>query len=348
MRPRFFESLIGLALVLAAGTGIAATASALESIPLPRVRPDAAAAPVPPEKPVEAGIPLPRERPRLAAAEPEAASPRPPEKPAPAEASEPTPGTVPVPAAKPQTATPREKPAAPAAPQAPPPVATPSDRPAEPDAQDEARVPGPPEKPPVRLGPPQGAPFFAADAMSPACAPIEEGRVSGRPLKPVEDLSGCLVPALYAVSSVGSERAVALSPEAELNCAMVDRLDTFVEEVMEPAAKDILKSDLVGLGIAGSYVCRPRNGQVGAKQSEHGFANAVDVARFVLADGRAISVAESWKDEGDAGRFLRAVHEKACGPFTTVLGPDSDEYHTDHFHLDLQPRGKDGRTTFCQ
>ena len=32
----------------------------------------------------------------------------------------------------------------------------------------------------------------------------------------------------------------------------------------------------------------------------------------------------------------------------TVIGPDGDEYHRDHVHLDLQPRGAGGQTTFCQ
>ena len=377
MKLRVLEPIVASALIFGAVTAVTAATETGDLVPLPRQRPETVATPLPEAKPAEtkpaetkpaeAGVPLPREKPRLAAAEPEAEAPKPPptpqprQKPAAAESAA-SPG-VPLPEAKPEAApeaeptgaevpVPAEKPAASAETPATGDANVSGDDKKEPtsattegEAVDAAP---PPPPPPVRTGPPQGPPVFAGDAMSPACAAIEEGRVSGRPLKPVEDLSGCLVRAIYAVSSVGSERAVELTPEAELNCAMVDRLDTFVEEVIEPAAKDTLDSDIVGLRIAGSYVCRPRNGLDGAKQSEHGFANAVDIAAFVLADGRSISVAESWADEGPDGEFLRAVHEKACGPFTTVIGPDGDEYHRDHFHLDLQPRGKGGQTTFCQ
>lgn len=374
MKLRVLEPIVASVLIFGAVASATAATETGDLVPLPRQRPETVAAPLPePEKteaktvetkPAEAGVPLPREKPRLAAAEPEAEAPQPRQKPAAAEPAEAP--AVPVPAAKPEAAPEAESPEV----EVPVPAEKPTDSAEKPttgdangsgegkdepaaavdgEAVDAAPAPQPLAPPqPVRIGPPPGPPVFADDAMSPACAAIEEGRVSGRPLKPVEDLSGCLVRAIYAVSSVGSERAVELKPEAELNCAMVDRLDTFVEEVVEPAAKEILESDLVGLRIAGSYVCRPRNGQDGAKQSEHGFANAVDVSAFVLADGRTISVVDGWADEGAGGEFLRAVHEKACGPFTTVIGPDGDEYHRDHFHLDLQPRGKGGQTTFCQ
>ena len=31
---------------------------------------------------------------------------------------------------------------------------------------------------------------------------------------------------------------------------------------------------------------------------------------------------------------MRKMHRTACGPFGTVLGPDSDRFHRDHFHFD--------------
>ena len=34
------------------------------------------------------------------------------------------------------------------------------------------------------------------------------------------------------------------------------------------------------------------------------------------------------------GRLLRRLHGGACGPFGTVLGPESDRFHQDHFHFD--------------
>lgn len=184
--------------------------------------------------------------------------------------------------------------------------------------------------------------------LSPACPAIEEGRVSGRPLPPLRDEDACPVAAIYAISFVGSGRSVRLEPEAVLNCAFTERLDEFAAKVVEPAAARILDGTLTTLHIAGSYVCRNRNGQPDARPSEHGLANAIDISAFELEDGRIVSVEADWGGEGAAGDFLRHVHEAACGPFTTVLGPDADSFHQDHLHLDLQRRGADGRTTFCQ
>jgi hypothetical protein len=38
-------------------------------------------------------------------------------------------------------------------------------------------------------------------------------------------------------------------------------------------------------------------------------------------------------------KFLKRVHKKACSVFSTVLGPELNDAHRNHFHLDLQDRG---------
>lgn len=38
------------------------------------------------------------------------------------------------------------------------------------------------------------------------------------------------------------------------------------------------------------------------------------------------------------GLFLRAIHDGACKDFGTVLGPEANDPHRNHFHLDLIPR----------
>ncbi len=45
------------------------------------------------------------------------------------------------------------------------------------------------------------------------------------------------------------------------------------------------------------------------------------------------------------GKFLHAIHAGACEIFGTVLGPEANEAHHDHLHVDLQARRK---TNFCQ
>ena len=50
------------------------------------------------------------------------------------------------------------------------------------------------------------------------------------------------------------------------------------------------------------------------------------------------SLAAAAKNPGPKGQFLREVHEAACGTFGTVLGPEANEAHRDHFHLDMAKR----------
>jgi hypothetical protein len=34
---------------------------------------------------------------------------------------------------------------------------------------------------------------------------------------------------------------------------------------------------------------------------------------------------------------MKTIHEGACREFETVLGPEANEQHRSHFHLDLNP-----------
>jgi len=100
---------------------------------------------------------------------------------------------------------------------------------------------------------------------------------------------------------------------------------------------------LESLRVVAHYTCRTRNNQSGGKISEHGKGNAIDIAAFRLRDGTEISVLKDW-NEGQKGRALKAIHGSACGPFGVVLGPNSDAFHRDHFHLDTSNLGR----PFCQ
>ncbi|MDX2204556.1 MAG: extensin family protein [Hyphomicrobiaceae bacterium] len=44
-------------------------------------------------------------------------------------------------------------------------------------------------------------------------------------------------------------------------------------------------------------------------------------------------------------QFLRHLHQGACSMFGTVLGPEANEAHREHFHLDLHPRKQ---SSYCQ
>lgn len=131
---------------------------------------------------------------------------------------------------------------------------------------------------------------------------------------------------------------VAFRPAALLRCPMVPAVERWVEHVVEPAAQRHFGVPLAEVKVAASYACRPMNNRRGSRLSEHGHANALDVSGFVLADGRKVDVLSGWWGDPRERSFLRAVHHGACREFTTVLGPDYDHLHRDHFHLDLARR----------
>ncbi len=69
----------------------------------------------------------------------------------------------------------------------------------------------------------------------------------------------------------------------------------------------------------------------------------------VSADPKAIPVTggperEDAKKSAEAA-FLHRLHKGACGVFGTVLGPEANEAHRDHFHFDLASRR---RSALCQ
>jgi hypothetical protein len=99
---------------------------------------------------------------------------------------------------------------------------------------------------------------------------------------------------------------------------------------------------------AGTYSCRPRNNQMGAKVSEHAFGNAMDVMAFVLADGREINVEKGWRGDPAEQEFLREAFVGACRYFTTVLAPGSDPFHYNHIHIDLVRHDPRGQRRICK
>ncbi len=144
------------------------------------------------------------------------------------------------------------------------------------------------------------------------------------------------------------EGRVLMKPAALLRCPMVPQVERWVRNTVEPAARYYFGSPVVEMRVAASYACRPINHRRGAKLSEHGYANALDVSRFKLANGRTITVKAGWHGDSAERSFLRDLHKGACNTFTTVLGPNYDRNHHDHFHMDLARRGRNGRGNFCK
>ncbi len=245
----------------------------------------------------------------------------------------------------------------------------------------------------------------------------------------------CGSPVLFKVTSVGRAPAVELSPPVLLTCDMIASLDRWIKREVQPQARAHLGGSVIKIETMSSYSCRNAYGRTKSRLSEHGKANAIDIAAFATSKD-ATTVLASWgptlreqrliaaKQEAEraaaaassanpargpgtptavasppssatgampnipgviiaipgsnqpaglpsmgyapsrlggpkqpeqqkAGggdtvarqRFLREIHGSACKYFGTVLGPEANNAHKNHFHLDMaaRPRGN-----FCE
>jgi hypothetical protein len=248
---------------------------------------------------------------------------------------------------------------------APAPTHSPADRPGTGPAADPQSPPIPtprPDLPPSQEVAPKTAepapmhretfgPPAPPKVPMPAPVDVREERLCREDLKalgvefeehePLADAAaGCFVANPLTLKSLG--RTIKLAPEAVLNCNMARAAARFMQDVVSPAAKTWLGSELTSISHASAYVCRPRHGTL--KLSEHAFGNAIDIGSFGLADGRRVEVKAG--AEATIGAFLDTIRKAACGPFKTVLGPGSDPDHALHLHFDLAKR-RNG-STFCQ
>lgn len=179
--------------------------------------------------------------------------------------------------------------------------------------------------------------FETKGLRSPASACTVDPRSLGQalPMPDIDEGNGCEVRDRYSVSSLAGVR---FSQAATMNCGLAAPLNTWLDGTVQSSAVDAFGERVVGIDVAASYACRGRNNARGAKMSEHGFGNAIDISAFTLESGRKVSVLADWNGDRDAKKFLRQVRGEACGEFATVLGPGSDSHHRDHIHLDLQNR----------
>ncbi|GAB4391474.1 MAG: extensin family protein [Kiloniellaceae bacterium] len=120
-----------------------------------------------------------------------------------------------------------------------------------------------------------------------------------------------------------------------LTCPMIAALAVWERHDLQPAARDLLGAEVAEIDHFGSYACRNVNNAVSGRRSQHARANALDVAGFRLSDGRRVSVLRDWDATGAEGVFLKRIQQGACARFASVLGPDHNAAHANHFHFDM-------------
>lgn len=182
-----------------------------------------------------------------------------------------------------------------------------------------------------------------------ACPAVIRGEVQATPLPPIGTGQCGNQSPLSVTGVLVNGKMVKLSRPATLDCQMASSLPAWVSEVdrylgTEHGAR--IKSILMG----GSYSCRDRRVAGGsADLSEHGRADAVDFIGFGLTDGTSVTVAKDYDSpDPKVRKFMHFAHDAACPIFTTVLGPDANALHHDHFHLDLGCHGKTCTYRICE
>lgn len=177
------------------------------------------------------------------------------------------------------------------------------------------------------------------EAATDAC--IQTLKDAGVTVQRVPDRSDggfCIAQGLVRIT--GGDVTPFASQGLVMQCPLAVRYVLWDRQVLRPAARSMLGSDVAQVDDFGTYSCRRIYGSQSEtdRPSEHARANALDVGGVRLKNGRRISVLDDWDGQGPAGAagagFLKQLRDGGCRIFATVLTPDYNAAHADHLHLD--------------
>ncbi|WP_207308897.1 extensin family protein [Marinobacter salicampi] len=164
-----------------------------------------------------------------------------------------------------------------------------------------------------------------------------EGAVDYLALEDYTPVASCPLTNVVRLQSTGVE----FSSPFTVSCPWTVSWLMFERQQLQSLARTHLGSEVASIQHYGSFACRNIYNRERARRSEHATASAVDIAAFRTEDGQSVSVLKDWSNHSEQGkrRFLRETHAAACDYFGTVLGPDYNQPHENHFHLDTSTFG---------
>ena len=197
-------------------------------------------------------------------------------------------------------------------------------------------------------------------------------KLNYEPLAPIKQ-GLCGAPAPILLKTLGGDPRVEFDPPVMMTCQLARALNTWLDKTVQPKAEALFGSPVAKLHNASSYACRNRYHDAYQPLSEHALANAIDIPEFVLASGERVTVLDNWPKNSftlpvplpnpvrvaavgtsvpmasttsadQKAKFVKYLHDDACPTFGTVLGPDANEAHKNHFHFDMKQR----RASLCQ
>ena len=155
---------------------------------------------------------------------------------------------------------------------------------------------------------------------------------------------GCSTVGTVRMSALRGESAnMSIANIGPVKCGVGTAFAAWARYGVDRAAQQILGSPLARIETMGSYSCRNVAGS--NRRSAHATAGAIDISGFVLEDGRRIVLTDDWNGgTRQEKEFLRTIQRSACKRFATVLGPEYNAAHRDHFHLE----GVIDGSSFCR
>jgi hypothetical protein len=158
----------------------------------------------------------------------------------------------------------------------------------------------------------------------------------------------CTIEGAVALQSVTTPSGkVELPDHPRIRCAFGVKFGRWIAEAAAPIIAAHAGASLKAIVTGPGFVCRNRNRESSGKVSEHARGNAIDVASFELADRRRLTVGDP-EMAGSLAVALKGLRTSACGYFTTVLGPGSNEAHKDHLHFDSGLHGRTDNYRICE
>lgn len=182
---------------------------------------------------------------------------------------------------------------------------------------------------------PVGTPSFTSAEAQQCAFDLQQAGVRFTPLPNQDHGGGCTSIDSVKLLDVG----VPVSGLGPMTCPLARNFSAWAQFAVKPAARRYFGTEVVKIETFGTYSCRNIYGGRSGRLSQHAYSNAIDVSGFVLADGRRILLDGGWKGDLASQDFLRALHKSACRRFGTVLGPDYNAAHHDHFHFDISGNG---------
>ena len=183
-----------------------------------------------------------------------------------------------------------------------------------------------------------------ADAKAQCDRLLKDDMFDYKALPPIKE-GVCGAPAPIQLEYINETPRVEMRPAPTMRCELAAALERWLEEVVQPLAKELLQANVIRLVNLGSYQCRTRYGNPHERISYHASAEAIDIAEFVTAKGEHIKVEDFWSSPDERGAFLKQAHDGACKIFGTVLGPEANAAHKNHFHVDMAQRRY---SAFCE